>query len=181
MIVLYRSTSYGRNRAIVITESPARVVAAIRITSVRWQSYLLLINTEFGPRRPCVRCTAVRITRLAFIGVVFVPRGLAEWPVRVDRACVMGVQGKGGWGCVTIFFCVGRRVCWGGVGLGGGGEGNIINIISSSPVGSKNASGRGNVNNVNNVKSLYSKNLIPAGEMLIMLIMLNQIGDSWEI
>ena len=79
------------------------------------------------------------------------------------------------------FFFVWEGGCagegWGWVG----GEGNIINIISSSPVGSKNASGRGNVNNVNNVKSLYSKNLIPAGEMLIMLIMLNQIGDSWEI
>ena len=30
----------GRNRAIVITESLARVIAAIRITSVRWRSYL---------------------------------------------------------------------------------------------------------------------------------------------
>ena len=32
----------GRNRAIVIAESPARVIAAIRITSVRWRSYLPL-------------------------------------------------------------------------------------------------------------------------------------------
>ena len=30
----------GRNRAIVIAESLARVIAAIRIASVRWQSYL---------------------------------------------------------------------------------------------------------------------------------------------
>ena len=30
----------GRNRAIVIAESLARVIAAIRITSVRWRSYL---------------------------------------------------------------------------------------------------------------------------------------------
>ena len=30
----------GRNRAIVIAESLARVISAIRITSVRWQSYL---------------------------------------------------------------------------------------------------------------------------------------------
>ena len=29
-----------------------------------------------------------------------------------------------------------------------------FNIINISPVGSKNASGRGNVNNVNNVKTL---------------------------
>ena len=27
----------------------------------------------------------VRIARLAFAGVVFVPRGAAEWPARVDR------------------------------------------------------------------------------------------------
>ena len=60
-------------------------IAAIRITSVRWRSYLALKNTEFGPRRPCVRCTAIRIARLAFVGVVFVPRGSAEWPARVDR------------------------------------------------------------------------------------------------
>ena len=40
-------------------------------------------NTEFGPRRPCVRCAASRIARLAFIGVV--PRAPAEWPARVDR------------------------------------------------------------------------------------------------
>ena len=32
----------GRNRAIVIAESLARVIAAIRITSVGWRSYLLL-------------------------------------------------------------------------------------------------------------------------------------------
>ena len=42
-------------------------------------------NIGFGPRRPCVRCVAIRIARLAFIGVVFVPRGTAEWPARVDR------------------------------------------------------------------------------------------------
>ena len=41
-------------------------------------------NTELGPRRPCVRCAAIRIARLAFVGAVFVPRGTAEWPARVD-------------------------------------------------------------------------------------------------
>ena len=56
----------GRNRAIVIAESLARVIAAIRITSVRWRSYLPP-KTEFGPRGPCVRCAAIRIARLAFI------------------------------------------------------------------------------------------------------------------
>ena len=42
-------------------------------------------NTEFGPRRPCVRCTAIQISRLAFVGVVVVPREPAEWPAKVDR------------------------------------------------------------------------------------------------
>ena len=74
----------GRNRARVIAESLARVIAAIRITSVRWRPYLPL-KTEFGPRRPCVRCTGIQIARLAFIGVVFVPHAIAEWPARVDR------------------------------------------------------------------------------------------------
>ena len=32
----------GRNRARVIAESLARIIAAIRITSVRWRSYLPL-------------------------------------------------------------------------------------------------------------------------------------------
>ena len=49
---------------------------------VRWLSYLPPKNTEVGPRRPCVRCAAIRIARLAFVGAVFVPRGMAyeSWP-----------------------------------------------------------------------------------------------------
>ena len=74
----------GRNRAIVTAESLARVFAVIRITSVRWRSYLPHKNTEFGPCRPCVRCTAIRIAQLVFVGVVFIPRGTAEWLARVD-------------------------------------------------------------------------------------------------
>ena len=42
-------------------------------------------NIEIGPRRPCVRCAAIRIARLVFVGVVFVARGTAKWPARVDR------------------------------------------------------------------------------------------------
>ena len=67
----------GRNRAIGIAESLARAIAAIRIS---------LQTTEISPHRPCVRCVAIRIAWLAFIRVVFVPRGTAEWPARVDRA-----------------------------------------------------------------------------------------------
>ena len=33
-------------------------------------------KTEIDPRRPCVHCAAIRIARLAFVGVTFVPRGL---------------------------------------------------------------------------------------------------------
>ena len=74
----------GRNRARVIAESLARVIAAIRITSVRWWSYLPPKNTEIGRQRPCVRCAAIRIARLAFIRLTFVPHGIAEWTARVD-------------------------------------------------------------------------------------------------
>ena len=84
----------GRNRAIVIAESLARVIAAIRIASVRWSSYFPP-NTGFGPHKPCVRCAAIRIARLAFIRAVFVPRGTAEWPARVG--CVRWTLATGDW------------------------------------------------------------------------------------
>ena len=61
----------GRNRAIVTAGLLARVIAAIPFASVRSSSSLPQ-NTGFGPHRPCVRCAAIRIARLAFIGVVFV-------------------------------------------------------------------------------------------------------------
>ena len=48
----------GRNRAIVIAESLARIIAAIRITSVRWRSYLplktkklVLVDPAFAAQR----------------------------------------------------------------------------------------------------------------------------------
>ena len=62
---------YGRNRAIVIAESLARVIAAMRITSVRRRSCLSPKHTETSPHRPCVRCPAIRIARLALIRVTF--------------------------------------------------------------------------------------------------------------
>ena len=78
----------GRNRAMVIAESLARLIAAIRITSILWWSYdIPPKNIEFGPHGPCVRCSAIWITRLAFVGVVFVSHGTAEWLARVDRVC----------------------------------------------------------------------------------------------
>ena len=39
-------------------------------------------NPEIGPRRPCVRCAAFEITRLASIRL---PRGTAEWLAKVGR------------------------------------------------------------------------------------------------
>ena len=50
------------NRAIVIAESLERVIAAIRITSVRG-GHISPQNTEISPHRPCVRCAAMRIAR----------------------------------------------------------------------------------------------------------------------
>ena len=52
--------------AIVITESLARVMAAIRISGDHWWSSLLQ-NTEVSPQRPCVCCAVIRIALLAFI------------------------------------------------------------------------------------------------------------------
>ena len=69
---------------LVIAELLARVIAAIRIASVRWRLHLPR-NTEISPHRPCVRCAAIRIARLAFVRLTFVLRGTAEWLVRVDR------------------------------------------------------------------------------------------------
>ena len=74
----------GRNRAIVLAESLARVIAAIRIASVRWRSYRPP-NTEINPHRPCVGCAAIQMARLAFTRLTFVPRGTAGWLARVDR------------------------------------------------------------------------------------------------
>ena len=59
-----------RKDRVVLTESLARVIAAIRITSVCWQSCLCpTSNTKTGPYRPCVRCAAIQIARLTTFGV----------------------------------------------------------------------------------------------------------------
>ena len=84
----------GRNHVIVIAESLARVIVTIRITSVHWRSYLPP-NTEISPHRPCFLSAAVRIARLAFIRVTFVPCGIAELLARVD--CVRWTLAIGDW------------------------------------------------------------------------------------
>ena len=67
-----------------MAESLARVFAAIRITSVRWRSYLPLKTQNLVLVDPAF--VALRFeSQLAFVGVVFVPCGFAEWPARVDR------------------------------------------------------------------------------------------------
>ena len=67
----------GGNRAIVLAESLARVIAAIRIASIRWRSYLPLKTQNLVLVDPAFVTLAIRIARLAFVGVVFVPRGPA--------------------------------------------------------------------------------------------------------
>ena len=52
-------------------------------------------NTESGPRRPCVRCAAIQIARLASIRLTCVPRGIAEWLARGD--CVRWMLAIGDW------------------------------------------------------------------------------------
>ena len=67
----------GRNRAIVIAESLASLAFV--------GGHISFQNSEISPHRPCVRCAAVRIARLAFARLTFVPHGAAEWLARVDR------------------------------------------------------------------------------------------------
>ena len=62
------STINGRNRAIVIAESLVRVIAAIRITSVRWRSYL--------PLKP----PNLVLVDLAFVALLFESR---DWRLLV--------------------------------------------------------------------------------------------------
>ena len=81
----------GRNRAIAIAESLATVIAAIRITG--WRSYFILKTQNSVLIDSALIGVAIRIARLAFVGVyvVFVSRGTAEWPARVDRVrCPVG-------------------------------------------------------------------------------------------
>ena len=78
--------SDGRNRVIVIAESLARVIAAIRITCVHWQPYFPPQDTRIGPHRPCVCCFAIWIARLAFIRATFVRRG-CEFPPQAENRC----------------------------------------------------------------------------------------------
>ena len=68
-----------------IAESLARMIAAVRITSARWRSYLPPPTTEISPHGACIRCAAARIARLAFIRATCVPCRTAKWPARVDR------------------------------------------------------------------------------------------------
>ena len=62
-----------------------------RELSLRFESlafvggHISLENTKISPHRPCVRCVAIRIARLAFIRSTFVLHGTAEWLARVDR------------------------------------------------------------------------------------------------
>ena len=75
----------GRHRAIVVAESLARVTT-LRFESLAFVGgHISLENTEMSPHRPCVRCPAIQIARLAFIHVTVVPHRTAEWLARVDR------------------------------------------------------------------------------------------------
>ena len=77
----------GRNRASVIAESLARVIAAIRITSIRWRSYLTLITQSLVLVGPAFVALRFESRDWPFLGcsTVFVPLGPAAWPARADR------------------------------------------------------------------------------------------------
>ena len=76
----------GRNRATaVITESLAQSYRCDSQLLAFVGGHISLENTEINPHRLCVRCAAIRIARLAFIRLTFVPHGTAEWLARVGR------------------------------------------------------------------------------------------------
>ena len=89
-----------------------------------------------SPHRPCVRCVAIRVARLVFIRVVFVPRGTAEWPARVDR--VRWTLAIGDW-----WFCPSklsflqkatcRAGCWNFICLQTYGENILLQELSRNP------------------------------------------------
>ena len=74
-----------QDRAIVIVESPARAIAANRITSVRWRS-------DLPPKQGKQSSRTLRSLLLRFdsrdwrsFRVRFVPCGTAEWPARLTE------------------------------------------------------------------------------------------------
>ena len=72
-----------------------RVIAAIRITSVRWRSFLPLKTQNLVLVDPAFVALRFELRDLVFIGVVFVPRGPAKWPARVDS--VRWILAIGNW------------------------------------------------------------------------------------
>ena len=71
---------------IVIAQSRARVIAAIRIASVRWRSYLPPKHRDSSSQTlRSVCCDSNRAIGVHLLNE-FVPRGTAEWLARV--ACV---------------------------------------------------------------------------------------------
>ena len=76
----------GRNRAIVIAEPHPPPPPPKRKPSPPPPP-----NAKVSPHRPCLRCTAVGIARLAFIRVTFVPHGIAESPARGDHVRWMAI------------------------------------------------------------------------------------------
>ena len=77
---------HGRNRSIVIAESLARVIAAIRIASVRWRSYLppkQRIWSSQTLRSLC--CGLNRAIGVRSFNIRSTWNKSAEWLARADR------------------------------------------------------------------------------------------------
>ena len=108
----------GRNRARVVAESLARVIAAIRITSVRWRSYFPLKTQNLVLVDPAFVALRFESRDRRTLGVVFFPRGPAEWPARVDPDRVRWTLAIGDWrfGPSEVFKCYGdSQRCRGGL------------------------------------------------------------------
>ena len=81
----------GRNFAMVIKGSLARVIATTQTTIVCLRSNLHPKNTECGPHGARARCAVIRILRLVFVGVAFVLHGTAQWSLsKFSRTLAIG-------------------------------------------------------------------------------------------
>ena len=91
----------GKELGWVKSRDRYRRIASKKELSLRFESlacvgdHISLENTEICLHRPCVRCATIRILRLAFIRLTFVPHGTAECLARVD--CVRWTLSIGNW------------------------------------------------------------------------------------
>ena len=137
----------GRNRAIVIAESLARIITAIQITSVRWRSYLPLKTQRVwssqtlrslrcdSNRAIGVRWCSIRSTWACGMACESWPRSLnaSDWRFCPSKVGSVGRGRDAGGGEGDLWFggCAGR--------LGGGGRAATPSVPSGAETPTKSS------------------------------------------